>query len=84
MKIFYKLSPPRAVSPRLTLIERCAVVQWVEGATPGKEVVGSIPAGWVDVSIMGPAETEVVVSTLCFGVTARKIARRRRPVCVIA
>ena len=44
----------------------------VERATPGDEVPGSIPAvaarsptGWVGVSIMLPAETEVMVSQLC-------------------
>ena len=49
-----------------------AIAQSVERATPGEEVPGSIPAvgrplftGWVGVSIMWPAETEVMVSQLC-------------------
>ena len=46
----------------------------VERATPGEEALGSgfdphcgrpLPTAWVDVSIMGPAETEVMVSPLC-------------------
>ena len=48
-----------------------AVAQSVEQATPSEEVLGSIPCcdrplptGWVGVSIMGPAETEVMVSPL--------------------
>ena len=48
------------------------VAQSVERATPGEEVPGSIPdcgrplpTGWVGVSIMWPAETEVMVSQLC-------------------
>ena len=49
-----------------------AVAQSVERSTPGEEVPGSIRAvaaspltGWVGVSIMWLAETEVMVSLLC-------------------
>ena len=54
------------------MLEGGAVAQSVERATPGEEVPGSIPVvghrlptGWVGVSIMWPAETEVMVSQLC-------------------
>ena len=53
-------------------LEGGAVAQSVERAAPGEEVPGSIPAvavrsstGWVGVSVMWPAETEVIVSQLC-------------------
>ena len=56
------------------------VTQSTELATLGQEVVGSIPAspptGWVSVSIIRQAETEVMVSPLCVCVAARKIVRR--------
>ena len=48
-----------------------AVDQSVERALPGEEVpsstccAGPLPTGWVCVSIMRPAETEVMVSPLC-------------------
>ena len=41
-----------------------AVAQSIEHVTAGEEVVGLIPTGWVCVSIMCPAETEVIVSSL--------------------
>ena len=61
-----------------------AVAQSVELETRGEEVLGSIPAVaalclLVGVSIMWPAETEVMVSPLCLmcGSTARKIVRHQ-------
>ena len=41
-----------------------AVAQSVERATPGKEILGSIPIGWVGVGIKWPTETEAMVSQL--------------------
>ena len=51
------------------------VAQSVERATFGEEVPGLIPAGWVDVSIMWPAETEVMVSPFCLVCSSTKICQ---------
>ena len=42
-----------------------AVAQSVEHATPGEEVLGSIPAVAARSLLVGSAETEVMVSALC-------------------
>ena len=59
------------------LLQKRGVAQLVERATPCEEVLGSIPAVaatsllvGVGVSIMSPAEIEVMVSPLCLGVAA--------------
>ena len=62
-------------------IDRDAVAQSIERAASDQdqEVVGSISSpistGWVGVSIIRLAETEVIVSPLCLCVAARKILR---------
>ena len=55
----------------------------VERTTPGKEVLGSIPAVAAysllvgsQYTIKGSTETEVIVSPLCVCVASRKIVRR--------
>ena len=52
-----------------------AVAQSVERATSGQLCVRSLllrtlPTGYVSISIMSPAETEVMVFPLCLGVAA--------------
>ena len=61
------------------------IYQLVERATTGQEFMRSIPApgarsvaiGWIGVSIMSPAETEVMVSPLSLSVAARKSSIRQ-------
>ena len=45
------------------------------GFDPGSGL--PLPTGWVGVSIIRPAETEVMVSPLCLCVAARKVVRRQ-------
>ena len=66
MFVTYKIDEP------LFLIEGDAVAQSVERATSGQEVPGfdsrcgrPLPTGWVGVSIMWSAKTEVMVHPLC-------------------